>query len=101
MAKKMSKIILLPLRKLDLKLPLSGYGINGMLLAELRQYIFSSIGVEVPFLTLMDLATSVLSIAEIVMGELGKVVGKKVEWEVLAFGCFVIVILLSKMLHQF
>ncbi|PYH66658.1 type I polyketide synthase [Aspergillus vadensis CBS 113365] len=78
-AKKMSNIILLPLPKLDLKLPLSEYGMDSMLSAELRQYIFNSMGVDIPFLTLMDSATSVLSIAEIVVGELGKMMGKVAE----------------------
>ncbi|PYH28434.1 type I polyketide synthase [Aspergillus neoniger CBS 115656] len=77
LAKKMSNIILLPLPKLDVKLPLSEYGMDSMLSAELRQYIFNSMGVDVPFLTLMDSATSVLSIAELVVGKLGKIMGKE------------------------
>lgn len=76
-AKKMSNIILLPLPKLDLKLPLSDYGMDSMLSAELRQYIFNSMGVDVPFLTLMDTATSVLSVAEMVLEELGKIIRNK------------------------
>ncbi|KAI2821222.1 hypothetical protein CBS115989_2976 [Aspergillus niger] len=59
-AKKMSNIILLPLPKLDLKLPLSDYGMD-----------------NVPFLTLMDTATSVLSVAEMVLEELGKIIRNK------------------------
>ncbi|GKZ47212.1 hypothetical protein AbraIFM66951_010563 [Aspergillus brasiliensis] len=76
-AKKMSNIILLPLPKLDLKLPLSEYGMDSMLLAELRQYIFHSMGVDVPFLTLMDSTTSMLSVAGIVVEELGQVAGRE------------------------
>ncbi|GKZ38847.1 hypothetical protein AbraIFM66950_011370 [Aspergillus brasiliensis] len=73
----MSNIILLPLPKLNFKLPLSEYGMDSMLSAELRQYIFNSMGVDVPFLTLMDSTTSVLSVAGIVVEELGKVAGRE------------------------
>ncbi|PYI10693.1 ketoacyl-synt-domain-containing protein [Aspergillus sclerotiicarbonarius CBS 121057] len=71
-AKKMSNIILLPLPKLDLKLPLADYGMDSMLAAELRQYIFTSMGVDVPFLTLMDSKTTVSSVVGLVVELLSK-----------------------------
>ncbi|GLA07201.1 hypothetical protein AnigIFM60653_008155 [Aspergillus niger] len=76
-AKKMSNIVLLPLPKLELKLPLSEYGKGSMLSAELRQYILNLTGVDVLFLTLIESATSVLSVAGTVLEELGKIIGKE------------------------
>ncbi|PWY80872.1 ketoacyl-synt-domain-containing protein [Aspergillus sclerotioniger CBS 115572] len=71
-AKKMSNIILLPLPRLDLKVSLGNYGMDSMLAAELRQYIFSSMDVDVPFLMLMDAKTTVMSVVELVVEQLGK-----------------------------
>lgn len=78
-ARKMSNINLLslPLLKLDRKLSLSEYGVDSMFSAEPRQYIFNSMGVDVPFFTLMDSTTSVLSVAGNVVAELEKVVNRE------------------------
>ncbi|KAL4861076.1 hypothetical protein BDV12DRAFT_204384 [Aspergillus spectabilis] len=69
-AKKFSNIILLPVAKLNVGRPLSKYGMDSMLAAELRQYIFEVSGVDVAFLTLMDRNSSVESIARMVVGQL-------------------------------
>ncbi|KAI1453383.1 putative polyketide synthase [Annulohypoxylon moriforme] len=69
-AKKMSNLILIPVAKLDIKTPLSDFGMDSMLAAELRQYIFSATGADVLFLTLMDKATNVTTLAEIVADKL-------------------------------
>ncbi|KAI1089063.1 putative polyketide synthase [Rostrohypoxylon terebratum] len=69
-AKKMSNLILVPLAKLDVKTPLSDFGMDSMLAAELRQYIFSATGADVLFLTLMDKATNVTTLGGIVADKL-------------------------------
>ncbi|KAI1208447.1 putative polyketide synthase [Annulohypoxylon truncatum] len=69
-AKKMSNLILVPLAKLDVKTPLSDFGMDSMLAAELRQYIFSATGADVLFLTLMDKATNVMTLSGIVADKL-------------------------------
>ena len=69
-ATKMSSIIMLPVEKLDIKTPLADFGMDSMLAAELRQYIFGASGVDVPFLTLMDKKTNVLSLAKRVTAQL-------------------------------
>ncbi|KAI2464934.1 putative polyketide synthase [Annulohypoxylon bovei var. microspora] len=69
-AKKMSNLILVPVAKLDVKTPLSDFGMDSMLAAELRQSIFSATGVDVLFLTLMDRNTNVMKLAGIVADKL-------------------------------
>ncbi|KAI2615012.1 putative polyketide synthase [Hypoxylon sp. NC1633] len=69
-AKKMSNLILVPIGKLDVKTSLSNFGMDSMLAAELRQYIFSATGVDVLFLTLMDKNTNVTTLAKIVADNL-------------------------------
>jgi hypothetical protein len=69
-AKKLSNLILLPLDKLDSRTALSDFGMDSMLAAELRQFIFGATGADVPFLVLMDKKTSVLSLAKSVASKL-------------------------------
>ncbi|VUC30962.1 unnamed protein product [Clonostachys rosea] len=68
--KKLSFLILLPVEKLDIKTALSDFGMDSMLAAELRQYIFGATNVDISFLELMDKKTSVTSLAKSVMAKL-------------------------------
>ncbi|KAF7558287.1 hypothetical protein G7Z17_g66 [Cylindrodendrum hubeiense] len=68
--RKMSNLILLPIDKLDPKTPLSDFGMDSMLAAELRQYIFSTTGADILFLTLMDQKTTILSLTSMVATKL-------------------------------
>ncbi|RAK99273.1 type I polyketide synthase [Aspergillus ibericus CBS 121593] len=68
-AQKLANLVLLPLAKLNVNSSLSAFGMDSMLAAELRQYLYSVTGVDVPFLTLMDAGTSVVGLAGWVGGE--------------------------------
>ncbi len=69
---KMSNLLLLPAEKLDAEMPLSGFGMDSMLAAELRAHLYQVCGVDVPFQTLMGEAISVRALAEMIAGEVGK-----------------------------
>ncbi|GAB1190958.1 hypothetical protein APSETT444_000126 [Aspergillus pseudonomiae] len=66
LVKKLSNIILTPVDKIDAKKPLLDFGMDSMLAAELRQYIYGAMGVDVPFLDLMDKSTNILGLASLV-----------------------------------
>ena len=68
-AQKLANLVLLPVAKLNVQASLSAFGMDSMLAAELRQYLYSATGVDVPFLTLMDAGTSVVGLARMVAGE--------------------------------
>ncbi|KAL6866385.1 Type I Iterative PKS [Amphichorda felina] len=70
LAKKMSNLILLPVANLDVKKSLTDFGMDSMLAAELRQFIFSATGVDVLFLTIMDAQTNILSLAKVITEKL-------------------------------
>jgi NADP-dependent 3-hydroxy acid dehydrogenase YdfG len=69
-AQKFCNLILLPAEKLDVDVSMMRYGIDSMLAAELRQYIFSTTAVEVDFLMLMKQKTSVAAVARKVVDRL-------------------------------
>lgn len=69
-ATKISNLILLPVEKLDLTQYLSQFGMDSMLAAEFRTYIFHALEVDVPFMTLLGDQTSVESLAQLIVGEL-------------------------------
>jgi aryl carrier-like protein len=69
-AQKFCNLILLPVEKLDVDVSMMRYGIDSMLAAELRQYIFSTTAVEVDFLMLMEQKTSVAAVARKVVDRL-------------------------------
>ena len=71
-AEKMSNLILLPADSINPNTPLSSFGMDSMLAAELRTYIFQAFGVDVPFQTLMGKRMDISSVAEVISGEVGK-----------------------------
>ncbi|PLB47412.1 putative polyketide synthase [Aspergillus steynii IBT 23096] len=69
-AQKMSSLILLPLDKLNVQTAVADFGMDSMLAAELRQFVFAATGADVPFLALMDKKTSISSLARTVARQL-------------------------------
>ncbi|KAE8163750.1 hypothetical protein BDV40DRAFT_299096 [Aspergillus tamarii] len=67
---KLSNIILTPVDKIEVQKPLLDFGMDSMLAAELRQYIFGTMGVDVAFLDLMDKKTNILGLASVVADNL-------------------------------
>ncbi|PYI07025.1 putative polyketide synthase [Aspergillus sclerotiicarbonarius CBS 121057] len=63
-AEKLANLVMLPLPKLNVQSSLSAFGMDSMLAAELRQYLYSATAVDIPFLTLMDVGTSVATLAK-------------------------------------
>ncbi|TGJ85285.1 hypothetical protein E0Z10_g3506 [Xylaria hypoxylon] len=70
-ARKISNLILLPVESLRPEQKLGEFGIDSMLAAEFRVSIFHALDVDVPFMTLLDKQTSVRSLTEMIMTELG------------------------------
>ena len=71
-AGKMSNLILLPANDIKPETPLSTFGMDSMLAAELRTYIYQASGVDVPFQILMGDATSISSLADMIAKEITK-----------------------------
>lgn len=65
-AKKISNLILLPAGKLKPEQHLGEFGLDSMLAAEFRTFIFKAVGVDVPFMTLLAKSTSVNSLAQLI-----------------------------------
>lgn len=65
-AQKISHLILLPIERLKPDQHLSDFGIDSMLAAEFRTFIFHTLEVDVPFMTLLGKATTVNSLAELI-----------------------------------
>lgn len=68
--KKMANLILLPQNKLRLDQRLGDFGIDSMLAAEFRTYIFHALEVDVPFMMLLDKSTTVGSLSAFVLERL-------------------------------
>lgn len=72
-AEKMGNLLLFPAEKLNGETKLADFGMDSMLSAEFRTYIFNVFKVEVPFLTLLGKTTTVGSLTEMVTeGMIGK-----------------------------
>ncbi|KAI9693762.1 MAG: Type I Iterative PKS [Bathelium mastoideum] len=67
---KISNLLLLPADQLDAERPLSNFGLDSMLAAELRSYIYHSFKADVPFMTLLAKSTTVASLAESIAASL-------------------------------
>ena len=65
-AKKISNLILLPVEKLKPEQQLGDFGLDSMLAAEFRTFIFKALEVDVPFMTLLAKSTSVNSLAQLI-----------------------------------
>lgn len=65
-AKKISDLILLPVKKLKPKQDLGDFGLDSMLAAEFRTFTFKALEVDVPFMTLLAKSTSVNSLTQLI-----------------------------------
>ena len=64
--KKLSNLLLQPLESLQPLDPLGNFGMDSMLAAEFRTYIFHACGVEVPFFMLLEKCTTIESLSHFV-----------------------------------
>ena len=69
-AEKMSNLILLPADDINPETFLSTFGMDSMLAAELRTYIYQASAVDVPFQTLMGNTTSISSLTDVIAEEI-------------------------------
>lgn len=69
-AQKTCNLLLLQAQDLEAQTQLSRFGMDSMLAAELRQFIYHTIEVDVSFLTLLAKSTSVASLAELIARQL-------------------------------
>ncbi|KAF2877547.1 KR domain-containing protein [Massariosphaeria phaeospora] len=65
-SKKISNLILLPLKKLRLDKMLGEFGLDSMLAAEFRTFVYHTLEVDVPFMTLLDKGATVNDIARLI-----------------------------------
>ena len=71
-AGKMANLILLPTSEINPETTLSTFGMDSMLAAELRTYIYQASAVDVPFQTIMGSTTSISSLADMIAKEITK-----------------------------
>ena len=76
-AEKIRNLLLLPADQLQPETPLSRFGLDSMLAAEFRQFIYRVFEIDVPFMMLLAKSTSVAGLATVVAESLLK--GKTVE----------------------
>ena len=67
LARKICNLLLLSEDQLSPQTQLADFGMDSMLAAEFRTFVFSTFTVDVPFLTLLDKTTSVESLAKLVV----------------------------------
>ena len=67
---KISNLILLPAKKLRSEQNFGEFGLDSMLVAEFRTFIFHALDVDVPFMTLLDKSMSVNRLAQLIADEL-------------------------------
>lgn len=65
-AQKFSSLVLIPKDKLDTTKPISSVGVDSMLAAEFRAWIFQSFKVDIPYLTLLSSAATINYLSETV-----------------------------------
>ncbi|PYI29622.1 polyketide synthase [Aspergillus indologenus CBS 114.80] len=65
-SKKISNLILLPETELDPDRPLGDFGLDSMLAAEFRTFVFRTFEVDVPFVVLLQRNTTVTLLAELI-----------------------------------
>lgn len=71
-AGEMANLILLPVSDINPETTLSTFGMDSMLAAELRTYIYQASAVDVPFQTIMNKTTSTSSLANTIAKEITK-----------------------------
>lgn len=64
--KRFGNLVLLPLAQVDVSKPLAEYGMDSMIGAEFRTWFFQTFHVDIPFLTLLNKTSTVLSLSEAV-----------------------------------
>ena len=69
-AQKACNLLLLPPQDLEAQTQLSRFGMDSMLAAELRQFIYHTFEVDISFLTLLAKSTSVASLAKLIVQQL-------------------------------
>ena len=67
LARKICNLLLLSEEQLSPQTQLADFGMDSMLAAEFRTFVFNTFAIDVPFLTLLDKTTSVESLAKLVM----------------------------------
>lgn len=65
-SQKFSGLVLIPKDKLDVTKPISSVGVDSMLAAEFRAWIFQAFKVDVPYLTLLSPAATLTMLAEMI-----------------------------------
>ena len=70
LATKLSHLILMPLEKFTQEMCLHEVGMDSMLAAEYRTFVFRTYGVDIPFLTLMSSTTCMLDLTGLVCNDL-------------------------------
>ncbi|EAA36364.1 ketoacyl-synt-domain-containing protein [Neurospora crassa] len=65
-SKKFSNLVLIPEDKLNLTKPISEVGVDSMLAAEFRAWIFQAFKVDVPYLTLLSAAATLTLLSELI-----------------------------------
>jgi NADPH:quinone reductase-like Zn-dependent oxidoreductase/NAD(P)-dependent dehydrogenase (short-subunit alcohol dehydrogenase family) len=65
-SQKFSSLVLIPVDKLDATKPISSVGVDSMLAAEFRTWIFQAFKVDVPYLTLLSVAATLDMLAEMI-----------------------------------
>ena len=68
--KKIANLILLPVEKLKPEQPSGDFGLDSMLAAEFRTFVYKVLDVDVPFMTLLAKGTSVETLAVSIAGPL-------------------------------
>ncbi|KAI6635430.1 Type I Iterative PKS [Pyricularia oryzae] len=69
-ADKFSNLVLVPRDRLDLLRPLSDVGVDSMLAAEFRGWIYQQLKVNVPYLTMLASTTTLTMLSELIAGKL-------------------------------
>ncbi|KAL9616518.1 MAG: hypothetical protein Q9160_008611 [Pyrenula sp. 1 TL-2023] len=62
--KKIANLILLPIEKIRPEQKLADFGLDSVLAAEFRTYVFRTLGVDVPFMMLLEKSTTINMLAE-------------------------------------
>lgn len=74
--KRFANLVLLLLEQVDVSKPLADYGMDSMIAAEFRTWFFQTFHVDIPYLTLLNKSTTLLSLSEAVTADV-ETLGKK------------------------
>lgn len=67
--KRFANLVLLLLEQVDVSKPLADYGMDSMIAAEFRTWFFQTFKVDIPYLTLLNKTTTLLSLGEAVTAD--------------------------------